>query len=410
MIAEAWCSQSTAQALLDWVRTTNDEHLSAVLCADIVRTVGDTVDHGDRLLAGASVFMDTYADMRLLAGRLRPPPGYMTQLPANSYDIICSLRPELVAAATARLADVSSTEPRRLQAVLTAVLPPEKADLIDELVIADVLARQVPIGSCTRVLTQRLMRRHYPANALRRDARLLGALAITEPSGGTLLGGWHTTLRRDGEQWRLTGVKTLVAGAAEADYLVVGANLAGDPALVTVRCDTAGVQRRTLPTDVWGFGELGEVTLTDCLVTDDDVLAGPTVAASLRAGLTAERLVLSAIQLAQASRWTAVLAQETAAPLQSRHRGCSALVNWAATRVLAGAADAAAAASAAKLRTAELAVDIADARVEALIGTDTEEVLEEALSALRDTRAARFAGGSPEAQRMMITLNLVDGT
>ena len=49
---------------------------------------------------------------------------------------------------------------------------------------------------------------------------LIGALAITEPDGGSDVGHLRTTARRDGDDYIINGAKTYITSGVRADYVV----------------------------------------------------------------------------------------------------------------------------------------------------------------------------------------------
>ena len=69
------------------------------------------------------------------------------------------------------------------------------------------------------------------------------AFAHAEPSARWSSSASAVTATRDGDGWRLTGVKEPVAGGARADVLVVSAAVDGGTALFLVRGDAAGLTR-----------------------------------------------------------------------------------------------------------------------------------------------------------------------
>jgi len=54
-----------------------------------------------------------------------------------------------------------------------------------------------------------------------------GALAVTEPSGGSDVANMQTRAKRDGDDWILDGAKTFITGGMKASYYVVGARTGG---------------------------------------------------------------------------------------------------------------------------------------------------------------------------------------
>jgi alkylation response protein AidB-like acyl-CoA dehydrogenase len=98
--------------------------------------------------------------------------------------------------------------------------------------------------------------------------------AITEPGVGAI-DRYRTTLRRDGENYRLSGQKFYSTGSLFADHIVVAADLDGERVSVLVDADAPGVRQH----DDWdGFGQRttasGTTVFVDVPVPTDRVL-GP---------------------------------------------------------------------------------------------------------------------------------------
>lgn len=77
------------------------------------------------------------------------------------------------------------------------------------------------------------------------DGELIGALAITEPSGGSDVGHLRTAARRDGEDYVIAGAKTFITSGARADFVVTAVRTGGQ--------GSAGVSLIVVPTDAEGF-------------------------------------------------------------------------------------------------------------------------------------------------------------
>ncbi|MEO1039127.1 MAG: acyl-CoA dehydrogenase family protein [Pseudomonadota bacterium] len=60
------------------------------------------------------------------------------------------------------------------------------------------------------------------------SGRTGGALAMTEPSGGSDLSRLKTKAVRDGDDWLITGEKTFITGGMKAGWFVVGARTGGE--------------------------------------------------------------------------------------------------------------------------------------------------------------------------------------
>lgn len=89
-------------------------------------------------------------------------------------------------------------------------------------------------------------RRWLPGMA---SGELMTSIAMTEPGTGSDLAGMRATLRRDGADWILNGVKTFITGGAQADLiLVVARSSSGDDrraglTIVAVEADMPGFSR-----------------------------------------------------------------------------------------------------------------------------------------------------------------------
>ncbi|BCB84578.1 acyl-CoA dehydrogenase family protein [Phytohabitans suffuscus] len=113
------------------------------------------------------------------------------------------------------------------------------------------------------------------------DGSLIAAHAVTEPEAGSDAMALTTSARLDGDSYVLNGTKQFITNASVADLFIVFATLdralgwagltaflipKGTPGLTTSQAsDKMGL--RTSP--------LGEVTLTDCRVSVDEVLGAP---------------------------------------------------------------------------------------------------------------------------------------
>ncbi|KAA5803897.1 acyl-CoA dehydrogenase [Alkalicaulis satelles] len=60
------------------------------------------------------------------------------------------------------------------------------------------------------------------------SGRVGGALAMTEPSGGSDLARMKTSARREGDDWLIDGEKTFITGGIKAHWYVVGARTGGE--------------------------------------------------------------------------------------------------------------------------------------------------------------------------------------
>lgn len=59
------------------------------------------------------------------------------------------------------------------------------------------------------------------------DGDIIGSLAITEPGGGSDVGGLRTTARRDGDEYVVNGAKTFITSGTRADFVVTAVRTGG---------------------------------------------------------------------------------------------------------------------------------------------------------------------------------------
>jgi acyl-CoA dehydrogenase len=111
-----------------------------------------------------------------------------------------------------------------------------------------------------------------------RDGERIAAFALTEPEAGSDIGGMRTTARRDGQGWRLDGVKTFISNAGIADHYVVFARLDGEDdksfGAFVVDANAAGFavseRIRTIAPH-----PLGTIEMVNCRVFEDAIVGPP---------------------------------------------------------------------------------------------------------------------------------------
>ncbi|HSN99579.1 MAG TPA: acyl-CoA dehydrogenase family protein [Candidatus Nanopelagicales bacterium] len=132
----------------------------------------------------------------------------------------------------------------------------------------------------------------------------IGAMGMTEPSGGTDVLGMKTTARRDGDRYLLKGRKTMITNAPEADVCIVYATVEGKVTTFVVERGFPGFSTSDkIPKMGMRASTMGELILDDCEVPADNMLGG--VGGGLRnmmRNLEIERLTLAAMSLGIADR------------------------------------------------------------------------------------------------------------
>lgn len=98
------------------------------------------------------------------------------------------------------------------------------------------------------------------------DGRLIGSLAITEPDGGSDVGGIRTTARRDGDEYVVDGAKTYITSGVRADFVVTAVRTgeapgAGGLSLLVVEKGTPGFTV-SAPLDKMGWRSSDTAELT----------------------------------------------------------------------------------------------------------------------------------------------------
>ena len=117
-------------------------------------------------------------------------------------------------------------------------------------------------------------------------------VVITEPHALFDPTDLRTTAVRTPSGYRLTGVKSLVPAAADAELLVVAAQLNGRPALFLVESDSTGLTVRADPSMGIRAAALGRVELVDVAVPLHNRLGGDDLTDGERAAQYSEAIAL----------------------------------------------------------------------------------------------------------------------
>jgi isovaleryl-CoA dehydrogenase len=132
----------------------------------------------------------------------------------------------------------------------------------------------------------------------------IGAMGMTEPSGGTDVLGMRTTARRDGDRFILNGRKTFITNAAEADVFLVYAKVDDRVTTFIVERGFAGFATDGKISKMGvRASTFSEIQLDDCVVPEGNVLGrvGGGLDNMMR-NLEIERLTLAAMSLGIADR------------------------------------------------------------------------------------------------------------
>ncbi|MDG2049492.1 MAG: acyl-CoA dehydrogenase family protein [Myxococcota bacterium] len=104
-----------------------------------------------------------------------------------------------------------------------------------------------------------------------------GALAITEPSGGSDVANMSTVARREGSHWIIDGTKTFITGGLKASYYVVGARTGGHGlkgiSLFFVESNAPGFSRESVgPKMGWWSSDTATLHFDHCLVEESRLM------------------------------------------------------------------------------------------------------------------------------------------
>lgn len=147
------------------------------------------------------------------------------------------------------------------------------------------------------------------------DGELIGSLGITEPSGGSDVGGLRTTAERDGENFVINGAKAFITSGTRADFVVTAVRTGGRGAkgisLIVVPTDTPGFSvSRKLSKMGWNASDTAELHYDDVRVPAENLIGEVDAGfAYISHAFVAERLVLAAQAYSGAQRALDLAAQ-----------------------------------------------------------------------------------------------------
>lgn len=140
---------------------------------------------------------------------------------------------------------------------------------------------------------------------------MIGSLGITEPDGGSDVGGLRTTARREGDEYVVNGAKTYITSGVRADFVTTAVRTGGPDlpgarglSLLVVEKGTPGFEvSRRLDKMGWRSSDTAELSFTDARVPVAN-LVGPENSGFLLIGsaFLTERIAIAAQAYSQAQR------------------------------------------------------------------------------------------------------------
>ncbi|MFC0628153.1 acyl-CoA dehydrogenase family protein [Kribbella deserti] len=137
---------------------------------------------------------------------------------------------------------------------------------------------------------------------------LIGALAITEPDGGSDVASIRTTAVRDGDHYVVNGSKTYITSGCRADFVTTAVRTGGPGAhgisLLVIERDRPGFTvSRKLEKMGWACSDTAELSFTDCRVPVANLVgAEGSGFVQLALNFVSERLTLAVQAYAGAQR------------------------------------------------------------------------------------------------------------
>jgi isovaleryl-CoA dehydrogenase len=255
----------------------------------------------------------------------------------------------------------------------------------------------------------------------------IGAMGMTEPSGGTDVLGMRTTATRDRDGYHLTGRKALITNAPDASIFLVYAKLEGRITAFILERSFKGLTTGS-PTHKMGMraSTMGEIVMDDCFVPNENLLGGEGQGVvHMMRNLEIERITLAAMSLGIADRCLDIMvnyARERTSfgkPLADfgqvqRYIGESYACTEAARALVYGVARTIrhdrrnrVGSDAAKLFAAPVGKEVADNAMQVLGGWGyCDEFKVERF--LRDAKLLEIGGGTLESHQKNITRDLTE--
>jgi acyl-CoA dehydrogenase len=143
----------------------------------------------------------------------------------------------------------------------------------------------------------------------------IGALAITEPGGGSDVGHLRTTAVLDGDHYVVNGAKTYITSGVRADYVVSAVRTGGPGAagvsLLVVEKGTPGFEvSRKLDKMGWRSSDTAELSYTDVRVPAANIIGSENSGfLQIAQAFVSERIALAAQAYSSAQRCLDITAQ-----------------------------------------------------------------------------------------------------
>src|SRR5271157_4694771 len=110
------------------------------------------------------------------------------------------------------------------------------------------------------------------------SGKMISALAITEPSGGSDVANLRTSARRDGDHYVINGSKTFITSGMRADFITLAARTGGPGAsgvsLILVEGQPEGLQRTPLKKMGWWCSDTATLYFENCRVPAANLIGG----------------------------------------------------------------------------------------------------------------------------------------
>ena len=165
--------------------------------------------------------------------------------------------------------------------------------------------RNIMTGPIAKLASEEIKKAVLPEIISGREG---GALAMTEPSGGSDLSRLKTRAIRDGDGWRISGEKTFITGGMKARWYVVGARTGGEGfggiSLFLVEAGSEGFSRTPINNKMgWWASDTATLHFDECYVPAGNQLGEEGLCLlTIMENFNYERLALAAGCLGMAKR------------------------------------------------------------------------------------------------------------